>query len=67
MKMIIVLIVLCISSNINNIENFVRVSYKDHAVFKRILRLNPDADTEWGSIESQPVKIGEMTVKVGIK
>ena len=45
--MIIVLIVLCISSNINNIENFVRVSYKDHAVFKRILRLNPDADTEW--------------------
>ena len=45
--MIIILIALFASSSINNVENFVRVSYKDHIVFKKILKLNPEADAEW--------------------
>lgn len=47
MKIAIILILLCVSFNLTNSENFERLSYKEHKVFKRILKLNPNADKEW--------------------
>jgi hypothetical protein len=35
------------SINLNKSEHFTRLSYKEHKIYKKILRLNPKADPEW--------------------